>query len=251
MALNANKVPMNRPARSKEDYLESGSYPARLVAVTTLGVQDQDDFKGQPKAPTLEIQLTYELLDEFLIDRETGEILEDKPKWISETMPFRNLVVDKATSTKRYLSLDPEQEHDGDWSRLLGTPCIVTIVLESWTDKITKQPRYKNKIDSISPMRPKEAAKAEPLKNEPRIFDFDNPDMSVWPKIPAWLQDKMKSANNFEGSPLDHALRSYTPPAKADSEVSATPTPEKKTRASKPAVKAAEAVVVDDGDEDW
>jgi hypothetical protein len=55
-------------------------------------------------------------------------------------------------------------------------------------------------------MRPKEAAKAPDLVNEPRIFDFYNPNMEVFNNLPEWLQTKMKEAIDFPGSALEDAL---------------------------------------------
>lgn len=216
MPINARNVPRAPSKRKPAPVLDAGSYPARLVRIMTLGVQPQAPFKGEPKPPQWEISFTYELLDEFMIDDETGEILEDKPRWISETVPLYNLDTDRAISTKRYYSLDPTGQYDGDWASLLEIPCVLTLVVDKWKDKQTGEDRARNNISNVSLMRPKEAAKAPELVNPATIFDFDEPNMDVWGKLPGWLQDKIKGAVNFKGSALEEALRSYVPPAKDD-----------------------------------
>ena len=229
-SLNAKKLPSNSSG-PRPDPVEPGSYPARLAQIILLGTQKQRPFKGEEKPPALEIMLTYELLDEFMKD-EDGEDILDKPRWISETLSFLSLKADRAKSTKRYYALDPEDNADGDWSQLLGAPCIVTIVNEK--DKRPGMDRIYENVDGVSAMRPKEAAKAAQLKNKGRIFDFYSPDMEVFNDLPEWIQDKMKSALDFEGSALDLALGSKDAPKK-----------EKKV------VKIKDEEVEDDEEKDW
>ena len=131
MTLNANKI---KSASTGKDFkrpepLEPGSYPARLVQIITEGVQKNRPYKGEEKPPQLSMRLTYEILDEFLKD-ESGEDLLDKPRWIGEVIPFYSLKADLAKSTKRYYALDPDVKADGDWSQLIGAPCVVTLVVE-------------------------------------------------------------------------------------------------------------------------
>lgn len=212
MTLNANKLKApNNPNKKYPPALEAGTYPARLVQVLLLGIQKERPFKGEEKAPRLHIYLTYELLDEFMKD-DDGLDMEDKPRWISEEIPFMSLKADLAKSTKRYFALDPEQKYDGDWAQLVGTPCMITLVREE--DKRPDVDRVYNKVASVSSMRPKEAAKAAKLKNEPKVFDFYDPDMDIFDLLPDWLQDKMKDAVDFDGSALQKALKGHKPKEK-------------------------------------
>lgn len=203
--LNAKNVPMtggndsNRP-----DPLDAGSYPARLVQVILLGIQPQRPYKGEDKPPKLEIMLTYEFLDEFLKD-EDGNDIEDKPRWLSETLPFNNLDADLAKSTKRYYALDANAEHDGDWAELVGTPCMVTVVQNEGSGK--NAGKIYEQISAVSAMRPKEAAKAPELVNPPKVFDFYAPDMTIFLSLPKWLQDKMKDALDYGGGALERAVQ--------------------------------------------
>jgi hypothetical protein len=214
MSLNAKNVPStgggNRP-----DPLEPGAYPCRLVQVILLGTQKQRPYQGQDKPPAMEIMLTYEFLDEFLKD-EDGNDIEDKPRWLSETLPFHNLEIERAKSTQRYIALDPDIQHDGDWAALIGKPCMVNVINREGVGK-NKGKVYEN-ISNVSAMRPKEAAKAPELVNPPKVFDFYNPDMEVFAALPQWIQDKMKEAVDFDGSALDEALdkEAVDPPAKKE-----------------------------------
>lgn len=207
MGLNANKVKNTSNAnRVEQEPLDPGTYPARLVQVLDLGIQNQKPYKGEEKKPSHEIRLTYELLDEFCKD-ENGDEEEDKPRWVSEDIPFRSLMADMAKSTKRYRALDPNEDHEGDFTQLIETACIVTIVNNESNGRVF------NNVGNVSTMRPKDAQKAAPLKNPPKVFVLDEPDMEIFLSLPQWLQDKIKGNLEFEGSALQKALEA---PQKSD-----------------------------------
>lgn len=212
MALNASKV---KGGGTPQDPLEAGSYPARLVGILDLGLQAQRPYKGEEKKPAYEINVTYELSDEFMKDEEGNEI-KDKPKWLSETMPLHNLKADRAKSTQRYLALDPTQEFKGDWVQLIGTACNVTVVINPGTGKHAGKV-YEN-IGALSTMRAKEVEKLPELVNPSRVFDLDSPDREVFESLPDWLQDKIKGNLEFAGSPLAHLLGDDTDPPKDEPE---------------------------------
>ena len=214
---NAKDVPMGDNNNDRPEPMEPGTYGARLVQILILGVQPQREFKGEAKPPKLEIMLTYEFNDEFMKD-EDGEDILDKPRWLSETMPFNNLAAELAKSTKRYYAFDAKGEYDGDWSQLIGAPCMVTVVVDEGKGKNAGK-KYEN-VAAVTAMRPKEAAKAPALVNPSKLFDFYNPDMEVFNKLPQWLQDKMKGAVDFGGSALEEALGE--PVAKKDPAVKKT-----------------------------
>ena len=227
--LNAKNVPMVGGNRERPPVLEPGSYPCRLVQVILLGTQAQKPYKGEEKPPVMEIMLTYEFLDEFMKDDE-GEDIEDKPRWLSETIPLHNLAADKAKSTQRYYALDPDDKHDGDWAKLIGTPCNVNIVNNEGKGKNAGR-TYEN-IASVSTMRPKEAAKAPELVNPPKVFDYYSPSLEVFESLPDWIKEKMKSALDYEGSDLEAMIEGR-------GETSKTPKETKKVETE------------DDSDEEW
>lgn len=206
MALNARTV-KSQAKGPQQAPMDEGTYPARVVQVIDLGVQEQRAFKGVAKPPAQTIYQTYEFLDEFCKD-EDGEDQEDKPRWLSEQFPLYSLEADLAKSTKRYYALDPEENFGGDFTLLVSSPCMVTI--HQYEDK---KGEVKNGISSVAAMRPKEAAKAPELVNPPKVFVIDNPDLEIFKSLPDWLQDKIKGGLEFEGSALDEALKGPVKPA--------------------------------------
>lgn len=186
--------------------LEPGTYPARLVSIFTLGLQPQRPYKGEEKPPKVELSTTYELSDEFMLD-ENGEVDEEKPRWITETFPFLPLEADRATSTQRYLALDPNKACEGDWLKLLGEAVNVTITIAKGSGK--HEGKTFENISGTSVIRAKEAAKLPELKNEPRVFDFYEPDVTVFLSLPEWLQEKIKGALDFPGSALEKLLSEH------------------------------------------
>lgn len=202
MALNASTIKGNGGNRVEQPSIEIGNYPARVVQVLDLGLQPQRPYQGKEKAPVNEIMVTYELVDCFLVD-EKGVELEDKPRWISETFALHNLKADNAKSTKRYRALDPTGAYGGDFSALVTTPVTVNVV-HGAVNTNTGKP-YEN-VGNIAPMRARDAANCPALKNPPKVFDLDNPDLTIFGSLPQWLQDKIKGNLNFNGSKLQAAL---------------------------------------------
>lgn len=218
MGLNAKNIKGNSPDRVEQAPIDAGVYPGRLVQLIDLGLQPQRAFKGQEKAPAQEIMLTYELVDEFMKDKD-GKDIEDKPRWQSETLPFYGLFADKAKSTQRYNALDPNGDLDGAFDRAIGLPVNVTIVQNVVGDKIY------NNVANIASMRPKDADKCPALKNPAKVFDLDNPDMEVFNSLPKWIQEKIQGNLNFEGSPLQKLLGNKAP-AKTEKSISKEDVPD-------------------------
>jgi len=227
MALNAKNVKSNAGGNFVEqEILDAGVYPGRLVQIIDLGLQAQRPYQGKDKPPINEIMFTYELVDAFMVDEEGNE-LTDKPRWVGENMPLNNLKADRAKSTQRYMALDPNGVHDGDFSALGGTPVNIALVHNKSGDKT-----YVN-VANIAAMRPKDAEKCPPLVNPVKVFDLDAPDMDIFNSLPEWVQTKIKANLNFQGSPLQAALD-----GKQEDKKEAAPPPPKKDR--KPKVEQSE-----------
>lgn len=204
MALNANKAGNNLP---RAEALEPENYMARLVQVIDLGVQAQRPFQGKEKPPAQEIMLTYELATEFMKDDE-GEDDETRPRWLSERIPLFNLKSERAKSTKRYLALDPKQAHKGDFSKLVGLPCLVAVVNNE------RDGRVYNNVGGIT--QPLKGIPVPELKNEPVVFDLDDPDLDTFLSFPEWVQGVIKDGLNFRGSKLDKLLGGEDEPEVVD-----------------------------------
>jgi hypothetical protein len=201
MSFNAKDIPFksNRPPIEP---LDAGTYPGRVVGVVTLGEHVQE-FKGEIKAPKINLGMIYEFLDEFLKD-EDGKDNVEKPRWLTEIFPFHSNTSEKAKSTQRYTALDQKLQWGWDFSKLVGLPCSITVVQDPGKGK--NEGRIFNKITNISAMRPKEADKAPALVNPAFLFDFDEPSVEAWAKLPEWLQLTAKKAINFPGSKLEAML---------------------------------------------
>ena len=198
MALNANQ---EETTFTPVEALEPGTYPARLVQVIDMGVQPSRPFKGQEKPPRHRIYTTYELSHEFMKD-EDGNPDPTKPRWISEDFAFFNLEMTTAKSTERYIALDPAGVCEGDWGRLLGIACQVTLTKE----KRSKGDGNTNYISHVGgPINLQGYVQPE-LVNPTKLFDLDQPDMDVFNALPEWLQKKIKGNLNYNNSPLQAAL---------------------------------------------
>lgn len=205
MALNAKKV---AGSVNKIKALDAGSYPARIVQIIDLGVQEQMPYQGEKKPDCNEIRIVYEMSDEFMLD-DDGEELKDSPRWINEDIPLHNLSKDKSKSTKRYLALDPEVKFGGDFAKLVGSPCYVTVVQNP--GKGANLGKVYANVAGISIMRAKDAEKSPPLVNPPIAFDLDEPNVDEFNTFPEWLKDKIKGGVNFEGSKLGLLLSGKPP----------------------------------------
>ena len=205
MSLNAKKAGgTGGSKKTQQPIMEAGGYPVRVVQIVDLGIQPQRPYKGEEKPPVHMIHLTYEFVDVFMLD-EDGNEQEDKPRWLSESMPLYNLKSEKAKSTQRYKALDPKEVHEGDFTELLGAPATAMVS----TYQLKNGPnagQERNKIESLTAMRPRDAAKTPELVNQPKVFVLDEPDMEVFQTFPEWLQDVIKGNLEYNGSELQRLV---------------------------------------------
>ncbi len=206
MARNAKAVPSNGGnSDMKAPELTPGAYPARVVGVVYLGVQEQRPYMGEAKKPIDEVRLTYELSDEFMQDAE-GNDLEDSPRWFSEDIPFHSLNADRAKSTKRYNAIDPSDSCDGDFTKLLGMPCQVVLVINPGKGK--HQGKTFVNIADVTPAPNLKGYVQAELKNPTVSFDpmEDGVTKESFEALPEWIRVKILGALDHEGSPLQAAL---------------------------------------------
>ncbi len=211
MSLHAGKIKNTGGGkrRSPAPAFPAGTYPGRLVQVIDLGVQEQQPYQGQEKPPAQEIMVTFELVDEFLpeYDEESDtysdtDFDEDKPRWLSNTLPLRSLESDLANSTKYYLAIDPKKEFEGDWTAIIGKAVNVTVV-----ENISKKDgNTRNYISGLSTIRPRDAEKLPELKNPPKVLSLDSDDVETFKSLPDWIQEKIRGGLEFGGSTLQIAL---------------------------------------------
>jgi len=200
MALNANKIV---GGGKKVAALPPENYMARVVQVLDLGVQNQRAYEGKEKPPANEINVTYELVTEFM-EGDDGQPDPTRPRWVSERFPLFNLRSERARSTQRYMALDPSLEHGGDWSQLVGKACLVAVVNNE------KGGRVYNNVGSLAP--PIKGIPVPALVNDTKVFDMEAPDMEVFTSLPDFLKEIMQNNINYEGSALQAAINGEAAP---------------------------------------
>lgn len=225
MGLKPNRVKQSARNNLKSPLLDADNYPARLVQVIDLGVQQ--NFFDKEKV-NHEVMLTYELTTEFCLD-ENDEPVEDKPRWLSEVVNLINLpegmgVSDiyndqyrgKSKMVLRSRAFDPKGKFEFDFSQMLGMPCAVTVV-----QKKKKDGTLRNDIGGVtSPMKGLQIAD---LINEPKCFILDEPDMEIFKSLPEWLQENIKKNLNYRGSALEKLLGGASEPKVKEEEKAPEP----------------------------
>lgn len=209
MPLKPKRVENTSRGGLKSPVLEADNYPARLVQVIDLGLQQ--NFFDKDKT-NHQVMLTYELTTEFCLD-ENDEEVKDKPRWLSETINMIDLPVDmtvdeiyndqyrgKAKMVLRARAFDKKGSLDFDLSQMLGMPCALTVV----TKKKKNSDELKNEVGAVNP--PMRGMQIEEVVNEPKFFSLEEPDLEIFKSLPEWLQEKIKGNLEYNGSALQKLL---------------------------------------------
>jgi len=169
--------------------LEDGPHLARIVSVVDFGEQDQTDYQtGEPTAPKKKVMVTYETPNEFITYEKDGEQVT-KPRWISKEYTLS--MHEKAALYKLVMAIAPDLS---SLDELLNIPCQITV---GSTAPSTKKPNGNAKIIGVS--KPMKGLEVPDLENETFHFDFSDPDMDLFTKLPDWQQTKIKEANDYNG----------------------------------------------------
>ena len=246
MSLNV-KLIKNESTGFQQPLLEPGMYPAYLVQVIGLGLQEQRAFQGKEKPPKQKVRFVYELIDAFMVD-EDGNETED-PRMRGEELPLNSLEIENANSTKRYLAIDPQMEADGDWAALVGKPIMVN--LTKTRGKGANADKFYNNIAGTATPRSGDVKRWPEPKCDLVVFDFYEPDVEVLMSQPDWIQKRVKESLDFAGSSLEQAIADYVP--KAPEGDDSPEAEEDKKPAKKKEAKAKDVADTEDeeGDEDW
>ena len=184
MSLNPN----TKQKKSKPEAIKKGTYPARLVQLIDLGVQPQTDMNGVEKEPAPEVWLTLEFPTKRI---EVNE--ESRPRWVSKRI--KNSWHEKANFPKWMEVFGYVPKKTKHLSELLSAPCLAAVGLTSGGN---------NKIENV--LEVPEGMIVGELENDPKVFDFDDPDMEVFNSLPSFLQDIIISSPSFSGSELESKL---------------------------------------------
>lgn len=180
--------------RGEKDVPEAGTHFARVVGLTDLGHQPGYEYKGEDIASAYKIELTYELVNSLMAD--------GRPHWVSEEVNVNDFEGDGITSKMmaRVRVIDRENDsNDGkDLTKLVGKPCMVSIVMnDNGYPKIKGQSAVSGVPSGVE---------VPALQNPTQIFDMDEPDMDLWEKFPEFKQGKIKAALNFNETAIAKSL---------------------------------------------
>ena len=183
--------------------LEAGAYPAVCDMVVDLGVQASPNSQYPAKRTVL---LRFQIPSERVEITKDGET-KDLPAVISRTLSLS--LNEKATLRQllqswRGRAFTPEELKKFDLVNVLGKPAFVNV-----THRVKGDRTYAN-LTSLMPL-PK-GMPAPELEGEALWYSIDEPDATVFDKLPAWIQDKI--ANRVINQPA--AVKPAAAPAQVD-----------------------------------
>ena len=184
MTLKLDEI-KKKSSQNKKDFgrLEDGPVLARIVSVVDMGNQDQTDWQtGEATKPQDKVLITFETPEECITYEKDGEEVT-APRWIGKDYTIS--MHEKAGLYKLIMAIKPDLE---SLDELLNTPCQITIGSTSG-----------NKAKIIGVSKPMKGLEVGELKNDTFHFDFGNPNMDLFKKLPDWIQGKIKDANDYNG----------------------------------------------------
>lgn len=191
MALKAE----NKGGSRGGDQPALSTHMGRLVGLIDIGHQPSFLHNGKEIPSSWKVEFTYELPNSLMQD--------GRPHWVSEEVKVNDFEGKGITSTMmaRVRTLDPTNESkDGkDLPKLLGKPCMVTLV--PGNNGFVRM-KGQSCVGGI-PL----GLEVPPLANEPFTFDMDEPDMEVFSNFPPFTQEKIKRALNFSETELYRKLK--------------------------------------------
>lgn len=184
-----------KPSEKREfKRVPTGVYVARCYALIDLGTQIDEGKFGRKEQHKIRIQ--WELFGE---DEDGAPLTiqidgEEKPMIVSKNYAMSlhekaRLRLDLASW--RGKDFTEEEARNFDVSKLLNAYCMLNITERTEGDKT-----YTN-VSSISPLPAAlKNAKPEPI-NETLVFDLDQPNWSVYEKLPTFLQELIAQSPQY------------------------------------------------------
>lgn len=171
--------------------IDPGLYPSRVVGVVSLGIQKFTDLNGLEQVKQ-KVAFIWELPTEVIEVEDSGEIVS-KPRWLAKEFVFsthsKSALVPvllglgwsaKLNSKTNYYSGGQNADY------FVGKPCMLNVGLTSGGN---------NKVVGVTKV-PK-GIEVAALVNEPFCFDFNNPDVEVFNRLPKWIQKRIQGAVNY------------------------------------------------------
>lgn len=166
--------------------LEAGTYPAICNSVIDIGLQYSKAFNKE----------NHQVMFMFEIPSETIEIDgETKSRMISGTYTMslsERSNLRKMLESWRSKAFTEEELNGFDLEKVLGLPCLVTIINETGKNGNS----YSN-ISNVSKM-PK-GFPAPEGREEPFLFDMGGKDwMVMLPSLPEWIQNRIRESSTYK-----------------------------------------------------
>jgi hypothetical protein len=173
----------------KPEALPVGAYDARIARITTIGKHKATDWQtkevklnksGKPIINDV-VFIEFELDEQFVTIN--GEQL---PRWVGKEYAISFADLANFNKLVKKLGVD-------NWEDMLGMAVSVQIGLTATGN---------NKVTDVSKLSDKAASIVSPLQTPEKslIFEFDNPDAVALASVPQFLKEKMKQAENYQGS---------------------------------------------------
>ena len=181
MALNLEKM---HTAKGAEERIQEGTYMSRISALIDLGIQPQTDWKtGEPVASKPRLLLTWELpTEKITITHNDGEE-EEVNRFISKEYTASNYEMANIVKLSNVMIAG-----DKNLSMLLNVEAMVSIGSTSTGN-----------AKVISCVKAPKGMPIPELSKGAQAFDFDEPDADVFKVLPAWVQTKITTAENYNG----------------------------------------------------
>jgi len=170
--------------KAKAERIPEGTYMARISSIIDLGLQPQTDWQtGEPTDDKNRVLFTWELPTEIIkIQHEDGSD-EELPRLISKEYTLSTY--ERANLMQLIKALLPGCTN---LNEMLNLTCMVTI---------GSTVNGNAKVTAVVPV-PK-GMPVDELSKPASYFDFEAPDEGMFLNQPDWIQEKLKTAVNYNG----------------------------------------------------
>ena len=198
MSLNMNNMPQGSGGGDLGSAQE-GVHPSCLIGIIDLGVQPGGSWKGKPKPPAQQLILISELLDDQI---EINGVVSNR---IFSTKVWAK-AGEKAKLTKLYKVFDPDNQHGGDLSKVLGTYYNLSLRAELAETGPNKGQTFIKFESAMSPVAGQQFA---PITHDLILLDQSVADVNYladqYRKIQPWMREAIKAGLNYSGSLMEQA----------------------------------------------
>lgn len=171
--------------------VEPGTYVARCYSMIEVGTVDTE-FQGEKKKRH-EVMLTWELPTELAVfNMEKGM----EPFAVSKTYTLsmhEKAVLRKDLESWRGLGFTEDEARSFDITKLLGVPCILSVIHKPWVSDATKTSVV---ITSISKLMKGQVCPDQ--VNPTRILSYDNFDWNIFEGLSDYMKDKIRLSDEFK-----------------------------------------------------